>query len=122
MNDEKKIDKISEFNNLFYLGKVINFIIKTFIVSVAIIFSVRAILPEFPKIPETERNKLLLLSLVQNPYILWKISLIEEDNGNLKKSILYTETAIGLLEMHGASEKYLKKYYERLADLKNKIN
>ena len=75
---------------------------------------------EMPWIPETERNKLILLSFFQNPYVLWKLSVIEEENGNVKAATSYMEAAIGLMEMNGASDRALEKYQERLEKINSK--
>lgn len=95
-----------------------NFIIKTGIVSVAIVLSLSALLPDIPKIPETDRNKLILLSFIQNPNVLWKLSAIEAARGKKDNAVTYLEAAIGLLEMHGASEKTIKKYQDQIETLK----
>jgi hypothetical protein len=73
-----------------------------------------------PKIPETQRNKLILLSLVQNPDVLWKLSIMEEEKGNNKNAVTYIEAAIGLMEMYGASDQSLRKYQERLEKINSK--
>ena len=95
-----------------------NFIIKTAIVSTAIVLTLGALLPDIPRIPETERNKLIVLSFIQNPNILWKLSSLEVVRGKKENAISYLEAAIGLLEMHGASEKIIKRYQDQLDSLK----
>ena len=97
-----------------------NFIIKTFLIVFSVTFALSALIPEFPKIPETERNKLLLLSFIQSPYVLWRLSVIEEEKGDVKNAITYMEAAISLMEMNGASEGSLKKYIDRLTKLSKK--
>jgi len=72
-----------------------SFIIKTVIVSMATVLSLSALLPDIPRIPETERNKLILLGLIQNPNVLWKLSELEEAKGKYTNSITYMEAAIG---------------------------
>ena len=93
------------------------FILKTLVVFMFIAVTISATIPKFH---ETERNKLILISFIQNPYVLWELSLIEERGGNNMKAIVYLEAAIGLLEMNGASEKALLKYQNKLNTLKNK--
>jgi hypothetical protein len=97
------------------------FIFKSLIVSCALFFTVSALLPEVPKIPETERNKLILLSFIQNPNILMKLAIIEEGRGKRQNAIIYLEAAVGLLEMNGASEKTINKYQYQIDSLKNKL-
>ena len=95
-----------------------NFIIKTAVVSIAIVLSLGALLPDMPIIPETDRNKLILLSFIQNPNVLWKLSSLEAARGNKDNAINYLEAAIGLMEMHGGSEKSIKKYQDQVEILK----
>ena len=97
-----------------------NFIFKTVVVVTAITLTLSILAPEMPKVPETERNKLILLGFVQNPYVLWRLSAIEEEKGRTKKSIIYIEAAIGLMEMNGSSDKALKKYKQKLEELNSK--
>ncbi len=97
-----------------------SFIVKTFIIVFSVTFAFSALVPEFPKIPETERNKLLLLSFIQSPYVLWRLSLIEEDKGDVKNAITFMEAAISLMEMNGASDGSIKKYHDRLSMLTKK--
>jgi hypothetical protein len=97
-----------------------NFILKTVVIVFAFVFALNAVIPDIPKIPETQRNKLILLSFIQSPYVLWKLSDFEKDKGNLKDAAILMEAAISLMEMHGASEKSLKKYQEKLSELNSK--
>jgi hypothetical protein len=97
-----------------------NFLAKAVIVSIAVVVSLSFLIPDLPKIPETEQNKLLLLSFVQNPYVLWRLSELEESKGKNENASKYMEAAIGLMEMHGATEKSLEKYRDRLIRLKSK--
>ena len=122
MFNEQKDDDKSEDSIDFSKG-IPNFILKTAIVTIAITLSISYLLPEMPKmpkIPETQRNKLILLSFVQNPYVLWKLSIMEEEKGNYKKAVTYIEAAIGLMEMNGASDQSLRKYQERLEKINSK--
>ena len=94
---------------------LVPFIMKTLIIFTIFFVSLGAFIPKFH---ETERNKLILLSFIQNPYVLWRLSLIEENAGNKVKAEMYLEAAIGLLEMNGASEKTLSNYHSKLNTLK----
>ena len=117
-NKDDRNDNVLDFSK-----GIPNFILKTVIVTIGVIFAISVLtpeLPELPKIPETEKNKLILLSFVQNPNILWRLSVLEEEKGNIKNASSYLEAAIGLLEMNGASDKSLKKYQERLEKLNSK--
>ena len=95
---------------------LVPFIFKTLVVFFFIGVTIVAI---FPKYRETERNKLILISFIQNPYVLSELSSIEERGGNNAKAVVYLEAAMGLLEMNGATEKALLKYKNKLETLKN---
>jgi hypothetical protein len=115
-NDDKKIilNNIENKNN-----NLLIFTIKSIIIFILIASSIGSMIP---RVRETERNKLIFLSFIQNPYVLWKISLIEEGNGDMIKAKLYIDAAIGLLEMNGASDKIINRYQERINYLNSKIN
>jgi len=113
MNNEKTVsDDVDLLINS--LKSILIFIIKTIIVSFAIIISLIIFIPDIPRIPETEENKLILLSFIQNPYVLWRLSELEELKGRKENAIKYMEAAIGLMEMNNASEKTIIKYRERM--------
>ena len=116
--DAQKNDPIDEID--FSKG-IVGFAIKSLILSLAIVFCFNALVPDIPKIPETERNKLILLSFIQNPYVLWKLSEFEETKGNIENASKFIEAAIALMEMHGATDKSLNKYQEKLKKLKNTV-
>jgi hypothetical protein len=102
---------------------ITGFITKTAIIAAAVVFSLGYIIPDFSKLPRiknNERNNLILLSFIQNPHVLWKLSLLEEEKGKRESAIKYMEAAIGLLEMHGASDATIKKYQDRIGALKSK--
>lgn len=106
-----------EFMKIKITESLVPFIFKTLVVFVFIAITIVATVPRYH---ETERNKLILISFIQNPYVLWELSLIEERKGSNAKAVVYLEAAIGLLEMNGASEKALLKYQNKLNALKNK--
>lgn len=108
-------DKTSRDDSQIDLSKGFpNFLIKLASISVAVVLVVGFLAPNFP---ETQRNKLVLLGLVQNPYVLLELSQLEEHRGRLDKAVLYTSAAIGLLEMHGASDKVIARYQLRVKHL-----
>ena len=94
-------NKLMKEVNLNLVG-LINFTIKIVITSIIFIISVSIIIPELPKIRENERNKLILLGFIQNPYVLSSLAEYEEKKGNNVKAEKLIEAAIGLLEMNGA--------------------
>jgi len=106
-----------EFIKIKLTESLVPFVLKTFVLFLFIAITVVATVPKYH---ETERNKLILISFIQNPYVLWELSSIEERGGNNAKAVVYIEAAIGLLEMNGASEKALLKYQNKLNALKTK--
>jgi len=120
--DYKETDK--EILEIKIDKSIFTFIIKAVVVGLIFLFVIKYLFgnikfPEIPKIPETEKNKLILLSFVQNPYVLLRLSQIEIENKNYTKAQIYLESAIGLMEMHGASDKALLKYENELKNLKS---
>ena len=68
----------------------------------------------------TEKSRILLLGLVQNPAALYQASAIEEKEGNVERAIADMELAMGLLEMHGAQQQVVARYSDRMRELKSK--
>lgn len=96
------------------------FAIKAGIVTVLLLTATHLLLPDFDRLKRlnTPKTKLLLLSFVQNPRALLKISEIEEYEGKLDNAIREVELAVGLLEMHGASKETIDSYQSRITELK----
>jgi len=74
------------------------------------------------EVKDDERARLFLLSLVQNPVALYKVSEYEERYGKIDSAIRDIELAIGLLEMHAADKTVIKRYHDRLEALRAKKN
>lgn len=104
------------------LGSIEVFAIKIGIALIGIFILATFLLPDFSGLKrfETPKLKLVLLSFVQNPQALLKVSEIEEAEGKLDNAIRETELAIGLLEMHGADKQVIQKYYDRVNKLISK--
>lgn len=117
MNSEKQ-DKDDE--SIDISKGIPSFVVKSIVVSLSLVASLTFLMPELPKIPETEQNKLLLLSFINNPYVLWRLSELQEEKSKKDNAIQYMEAALGLMEMHNASEKSQQKYRDRLERLKAK--
>ena len=100
----------------------VNFLLKTLVLSAVIVGAVLFLTPDFSilKKLETDQNKLIALSLIQNPRVLWKLSEIDENKGKLANAIRNMELAIGLLEMHGSNIEVRRVYEARLYELRNK--
>ena len=113
-------DKSSD--NLFLKTDIGKFFVKSLIVVAMIFGGIYFLIPDARvfKGLETDQNKYIALTLIQNPRILWKMSETDESKGNLQNAIRDMEVAIGLLEMHGARLEVLQIYQNRLQALENK--
>ena len=113
-------DKSSD--NLFLKTDIGKFFVKSLIVVAMIFGGIYFLIPDAKvfKGLETDQNKYIALTLIQNPRILWKMSETDESKGNLQNAIRDMEVAIGLLEMHGARLEVLQIYQNRLQALENK--
>ena len=113
-------DKSSD--NLFLKTDIGKFFVKSLIVVAMIFGGIYFLIPDARvfKGLETDQNKYITLTLIQNPRILWKMSETDESKGNLPNAIRDMEVAIGLLEMHGARLEVLQTYQNRLQTLENK--
>jgi hypothetical protein len=113
-------DKSSD--NLFLKTDIGKFFVKSLIVVAMIFGGMYFLMPDARvfKGLETDQNKYIALTLIQNPRILWKMSETDESKGNLPNATRDMEVAIGLLEMHGARLEVLQTYQNRLQALENK--
>jgi len=69
-----------------------------------------------------ERTRIRLKGLLTtNPAVNYRVSLIEENKGNLEAAIDEIELALGLLELHSADRATKDKYVSRLQELKRKL-
>jgi len=59
--------------------------------------------------------------LITNPAVNYRVSEIEEKDGNLVAAIDEIYLALGLLELHGADRATKEKYAVRLRDLERKL-
>ena len=109
-------------DNLFLKTDIGKFFVKSLIVVAMIFGGIYFLIPDARvfKGLETDQNKYIALTLIQNPRILWKMSETDESKGNLPNAIRDMEVAIGLLEMHGARLEVLQIYQNRLQALENK--
>lgn len=122
MEINKENVKPTEKRLLGKSGGIEQFAMKTVIILVLILVLANSLLPDFSELKrlETPKAKLVLLSFIQNPQALLKISEIEEAEGKIDNSIREAELAIGLLEMHGADKQVIQKYSDRVNKLKAK--
>ncbi len=92
---------------------LVNFLLKTLIIFTAILGSILFLMPDFSSLRklETDQNKLIVLSLIQNPRVLWKLSEANENKGKIDNAIRDMELAIGLLEILKNTKKIGKLFY-----------
>jgi hypothetical protein len=119
--EEKKINNSS--------GPFLMFVAKAVVITILLSFFLDSLIPDFsePKaeleiklanVMKEERTKLYLLSIVQNPAVLYKTSELAERAGKFDNALRDMELAIGLLEMHGADKSVIKRYSDRVERLK----
>lgn len=108
-----------------FLESLMSFTLKTAIVLALLGVFLSFALPDLYEIKaavkknfKDERARLYTLSFVQNPAALYKTSEIEAQNGKIENAKRDMELAIGLLEMHGADKQVIKRYTDRLEELK----
>lgn len=69
-----------------------------------------------------ERVKIRLKGLLTtNPAVHYRVSQIEEQNGNLANAIDEMELAVGLLDLHSTDRAAKDRYLARLRELKRKL-
>lgn len=71
---------------------------------------------------EDDRSRLRLAGfLSRNPYVHYRISVLEEQAGRVDRAIEEIEFALGLFELGPSSNPAKDKYVKRLNDLKRKL-
>lgn len=110
---------------LLFTSKLLIFLVLIGIFSVAMLpdldevnYYVNEVKHSLTKTFKEEKTKVLMLSFIQNPDALYKLSEIEERKGSIHSAIRDIELAIGLLEMHGADKQITKRYSDRARKLK----
>lgn len=119
--ENKDRDSSLEIKVTLPLTAVLLFLVKTLVVCVAVVITVRAITPELPKIEDTPKNRLLLIGLINNPYVLTKLSLLQEESGSLEKALMLAEAALSLQQLHNSNERTYSEYAKRIHDLREKL-
>jgi len=102
------------------LKGILLFALKVSLVTVAIVFAFNNMCRDCSFPPKNEITKLFLISFIQNPYVLYKLSEMEKKKGNSEKAKVYIEAALALVEIHGAPKNVLEKYQKMLDELNNK--
>jgi hypothetical protein len=69
----------------------------------------------------TDRNRIRLVGfLTHNPYVHYKVSLLEEQKGNLEAAVEEIEMALGLFDMGPPNNPARERYAKRLNELRLK--
>jgi hypothetical protein len=112
-----------------YLNFIIKVAIVTAIAALGLAFIAESIEDAIPPLKNRVRQALkdprtqirLKGFLTTNPAVSYRVSLMEEKDGNLEAAIDEIELAIGLLELHSADRATQDKYTARLMELKRKL-
>jgi len=109
-----------EHQNSFFSAPIGLFFTKTFIIIFGIYLLISFLLPDLSSLKklETDQNKYIALSFIQNPRILLELSKSHEAKGHINSSIRDINVAIGLLELHNANKETMNFYNSRLIHLK----
>lgn len=69
-----------------------------------------------------EKTRLRIKGLItKNPAVHYRVSLVQESEGNLPPAIEEMELAIGLLDLHSTDKSAKERYASRLQELKRKL-
>lgn len=112
-------------HSLLITHEIKQFTVKAAITFFLFIITVITLTPDFDALSKSvnkslknEKTKVLLGSFIQNPAALYLASEIDEKDEKFDNAIMEIELAIGLLEMHNASEQVVRRYSNRLITLK----
>jgi|SRR5688500_16892636 len=104
-------------------NSVLIFAIKTVVFLLILAIAIDFFLPSFDvNRVFSERNKLYMLGIVQNPAALYQTSELAEKAGFLESARRDMELAVGLVELHARDQKTAQRYYDRLEALKRKTD
>lgn len=115
-------------NTTSSVSQLVLFSIKAAIICVFFIIAAVVLMPDFSalkysikKAAKNEKTQVSLMSFIQNPAALYRASEIDEKAGKLNDALLEMQLAIGLLEMHNASQPVIKRYMTRLNHLNSQL-
>ncbi len=116
-------------NSATFISQLVIFSIKAAIIFILAILAAVILMPDFSalsysikKEAKHEKTRLALMSFIQNPEALYRASEIDEKAGKLNDAAMEMQMAIGLLEMHNASQVLIKRYTTRLDHLNSQLN
>jgi hypothetical protein len=96
------------------LNSLLLFGLKIFIV----LFLITSFIPPTDHIFKNYRVKYFMVSLIDNPNILYELSKRDEKKKNYESSIRYMNGAIGILEKNNVSNDVMEKYTSELNRLR----
>ncbi len=119
-------------SNSLFTPQIKQFAIKAAIVFLLFTLTVSILMPDLgalassikrdvKKAAKDEKTRTVLLSFIENPAALYRVSEIEEKDGKLKNAVMQMELAIGLLEMHNTNQPVINRYTTRLNSLKEQL-
>lgn len=102
--------------------KETSFVTKVVVVVLAILLVVAYLTPNTDRLKrfDTPINKIFLLSFIVNPEALYMASELWEEQKKYDNAVREMRLAIGLLEMHNADPKVIKRYQDRIDSLRAK--
>ena len=107
---------------LIFFAKSFIFIVTFFLVLLFFILDTSKLESHLKEFASNKANQAMLLSFIQNPEALSIASDRDLFREKFDDAQLKLEIALGLLEMHGASQELINQYESRIYNIKKKIN
>ena len=107
---------------LIFFAKSFIFIVTFFLVLLFFIPDTSKLESHLKEFASNKANQAMLLSFIQNPEALSIASDRDLFREKFDDAQLKLEIALGLLEMHGASQQLINQYESRINNIKKKIN
>ena len=138
IESEKEIEVEMKKSSGGYGGFAIKVVIVTIAISLGVIFVIDSIVETITSAMTSvdtqslktrlqnavreEKTRVRLKGLLtNNPAVHLRVSIMEEEKGNIPTAIEEIELAIGLLELHSADRAAKDRYVARLQELKRKL-
>lgn len=100
------------------MRKSVNWVILFGLKVLIILYVLSYFIPSTDQLLKNYRVKYFMISLIDNPNILYELSRRDEENKKYKSSIRYINSAIGILEKNNAPKEIMKKYTTELDRLR----
>lgn len=102
----------------YIMRKSVNWVILFGLKVLIILYVLSYFIPSTDQLLKNYRVKYFMISLIDNPNILYELSRRDEENKKYKSSIRYINSAIGILEKNNAPKEIMKKYTTELDRLR----